>query len=160
MASNVLTEGILTIAVVIAASAVVAVFVQGSNQLNMVQSMVLQDAKETASTSITIVFAAQSSEREVKVWVKNTGRAQIDAAQIQRFDIFFGKVPSPALILYNGTYDRWDFEIVNDLDRDGRLDQGETLEITVAVSWSIGTGDYVVRVNTHNGVGDTYYFSL
>lgn len=145
---------------VIAASSVAVVFVQNAYQLNYAQSIYLQNTKDISITSIKIVFAINSSDNEVKVWIKNTGRYVFEQGQIKQFNIFFGPVTAPVPMFYNGSFDSWVFEIVNDYDEDGRLDPGETLEITITLNYTVLEGDYLVMANTHNGVDDKFFFSV
>lgn len=158
--SSVLTEGILTIAVVIAASTVAAVFVQSSYQLNQAQSSYFAMASDSASTAVKVVFAMNSSERQIAAWVKNTGRSHFSEAQIRQFDVFAGPVGTPQYVTYNGTISGWSFSIARDYDGDGNLDPGETLQMSIWFNYGISAGDYVVKVVTHNGVSDTYKFSV
>lgn len=158
--SSVLTEGILTIAVVIAASTVAAVFVQSSYQLNQAQSSYFAMASDSASTAVRVVFAINSSERGITAWVKNTGRSYFSEGQIRQFDVFAGPAGAPKYIPYNGTFSGWSFSIASDYDSDGNLDPGETLQISIWLDYSLSAGDYVVKVVTHNGISDTYQLSL
>ncbi len=158
--SSVLTEGILTIAVVIAASTVAAVFVQGSYQLNQAQSSYFAMASDSASTAVKVVFAIKSSENNLTVWVKNTGRSYFSGGQIRQFDLFAGLDGAPEYIAYNGSISGWSFSIAKDYDGDGNLDPGETLKISIWLNYNISAGDYIVKVVTHNGVSDSYRFSV
>lgn len=155
-----MTEGILTIAVVIAATAAAGMFIQSNLVLTSSQAYAFQDTRDAISTSIRIVFATNSSEDEFKIWVKNVGRNEIYPGSIQRFDLFFGRKGAATYIPFNGTATGWAFLMVNDVDLDGNLDPGETLEITISVPYAISAGDYQVKVSTHNGVADTFYFSV
>lgn len=158
--SSVLTEGILTIAVVIAASTVAAVFVQSSYQLNQAQNSYFAMASESASTALKVVFATNSSENGITVWLKNTGRTYFSEGQIRQFDVFAGPAGAPEYIPYNGTLSGWSFSIARDYDSDGNLDPGETLQLQIWLHYDLSAGDYVIRVVTYNGVSDTYTFSL
>ncbi|MDD1776210.1 MAG: hypothetical protein LUP94_02525 [Candidatus Methanomethylicus sp.] len=161
MATNVITEAIITIAVVVVASTAAFIFMQGSLRLNGAQLSAINDATETVSTSIKVIFATNSSQNIMKAWVKNTGQSQISPNALSDFNVFFGPRGNFSLMIFNQTLSpTWNYSLVNNGDSDLRFDPGETIEITLLLPYSISPGDYYLKIITSNGVNAEFYFAV
>lgn len=157
---GVLSESILTIAVVFASVTAAAVFMQNVTQFNSVQLSTAESAKKGIMTSIKVTFASNSSDI-VRVWVKNVGQSSIMSGELARFDLFFGPVGNFSRIPYGVPgVPSWNYTIAVDSDGDTRFDPGETIEINISLPYELSSGDYYLRIITHNGISDDYYFTV
>lgn len=156
-----MTEAILTIAVVIAASTAAAIFLQNSYQLNTSQLSAAQTAKDVMDTQLKIIFATNSSGNQVTFWVKNIGQSYIATGDIKNFNVFFGPTGSAMLVLFNGTsLPSWNFTLVNAVSSQTPFNPGYTLEIRIFLPYTLTSGDYYLRVVSNNGASADYYFSM
>lgn len=156
-----ITEAILTIASIIAVTVVAVAFMQNMASLSAAQTAVASASESSILTSIKIIFATNCSSNVVKAWVKNVGASSIPPGYISSFNVFFGPKGKFDLIPYNRhTPPYWNYTIVTEIDNDGDLDPGETLEITIVIPYTLSEGDYFLRVVTHNGISYNYFFSI
>jgi archaellum component FlaG (FlaF/FlaG flagellin family) len=156
-----MTEAILTIAVVIAASTAAAIFLQNSYQLNNSQLSAAQTAKDAMATQLKIIFATNSSHDEVTLWVKNIGTSYIQLAEINDFNVFFGPVGSTMLVPYNATtLPRWNFTLINVAGAPTAFYPSATVVIQIYLPNNLTGGDYYVRVVSDIGASTDYYFSI
>jgi len=162
--SHVITvEAIITIAVVVGASALAYAFTAGASTLTAtyIESQRAESVK--VKTAVKVVFAANSSETEVRVWVKNVGLTWMAGDLVARGDVFFGPSGNFTRIPH---YEEgmappyWTYEIAEDLDGDGVWDPSETIVITIVLSEPLQPGEYYVKYVTYNGVSDCMWFSI
>ena len=159
MASGIIGEAIMIIASVIVAGVLAGVIL---NQVGVFESTMVQttDAQqEKMLTKIKIIYASNSTDNVVDVFVKNIGRTPITF--LDSMDVFFGQIDQIERYQYdedNSYLDNtWDFkhgsaptvwQIMN------------TTQIQIDES-SLEKGvTYVVRVSAPNGIFDEYIFSL
>ena len=159
MASGIIGEGVMIVASVIVAGALAGVIL---NQVGVFQSTTVQatDAQqEKILTKIKIVYASNSTDNEVDIWVKNVGKQPITSNE--KLDVFFGEIDQVTSYTYDsaaGFVDgTWDFasgtaptvwQVMN------------TTQIEIDESSLQKDVTYVVRVTTPNGIFDEYIFSL
>lgn len=160
--SSITAEAYLTIAVIVAASALTVslnVSLQKIGDAERERALVF---KRDMEIRVSIIFASQYNSTSVKVWVKNVGRKTIEGSLIGTNDnLFFGKEGSFQHIPYNQTTTpTWVYTIVNDLDNDDNWDPSETIEITINYGTTLSAGDYFVRYAAYNGAYSDYSFSL
>jgi len=158
MASSIVSEGIVLIAVVVAAAMLSQVFLTtmtGIEQSSITMSKRLGDKMET---SVKVLSAVNSSSTSVKVWVKNTGTNIIPSSVIERSDVLFGTYGNYDYVDYSEAGVGWDFTLLNSDDTNWQ--NGETVEITITTSAALAKGDYYFSFNTFNGVSDDHYFSI
>jgi len=160
MSSVVISETYLVIAAVIAASVLGgAVWASGlnlSDALRANSGFIL----ERGRSSVDVIFAfGRSAVSTARVWVKNTGEKSYHPDEIKLADVFFGPRGNIARIPY-GTAGapRWSFTIAND-DGDDVWERGETLEITVYWTTTLGNNDFYFRITTHTGATDEILFT-
>ena len=159
MASGIIGEAIMIIASVIVAGVLAGVIL---NQVGVFESTMVQttDAQqEKMLTKIKIIYASNSTDNVVDVFVKNVGRTPITF--LDSMDVFFGQIDQIERYQYDEdtSYldNTWDFkhgsaptvwQIMN------------TTQIQIDES-SLEKGvTYVVRVSAPNGIFDEYIFSL
>ncbi len=157
---SVLSESILTIAVVFASVTAAAVFMQNTAQFNSIQLSTAESARESIMTALRVTFASNSSST-AKVWVKNVGQSSILSGDVAHFDLYFGPVGNFSRIPYNQiSTPTWNYTMAMDSDGDIRFDPGETIEITIYHSYVLPAGDYYLRITTHNGISYDHYFTV
>ncbi len=164
MSSVVLSEALLTVAVVVVASIFSVVFISNSQLFVDSQQEKMLKLAENMKVKIEIIFAdALQSNDTVKVWVKNIGQKPIPRQLIGLDSNIFLKKRGEAAwrIPYNvDTKPSWNFILPNNTDDE--WDPGETLEISIGLpSGALNVGDWIVRfVAPINGAYDDYVFSL
>jgi len=165
MASTVLSEAILTVAVIAAATILTAALIPNFQLILNSQTLKTLKLKEEAEIEVDIIFAnAIPSENTVKVWVKNVGYKSIHKSLIgSTSDIFFGKRGDAMLrIPYNASSPpTWTYTIPNDEDMDENWDPQETLEVTITLpANTLNAGDWIVRFTVYTGAYSDFTFSL
>lgn len=159
MASAVIGEGVMIIASVIVAGALAGVIL---NQVGVFESTIVEttDAQqEKMLTKVKIVYASNSTDDILDVWVKNTGKNPVTS--VSNMDVFFGEIDQVTSYGYDaaGAFSdgTWDFasgtaptvwQVLN------------TTRIQIDESSLQKDVTYVVRVGTPNGIFDEYIFSL
>lgn len=163
MSHVVTAEAIITIAVVVGASALAYAFTAGASSLTTTYLESQRAESVRVRTSIKIVFAANSSDTTVEVWVKNVGLTKLGDALVGQGDLFFGPSGNFTRIPYyedgmEPPY--WTYVIAEDLDGDGVWDPCETIRITIVLPQPLEPGEYFVKYVTYNGVSDYTWFSI
>ena len=159
MASGIIGEGVMIIASVIVAGALAGVIL---NQVGVFESTTIEATgaqQDKILTKIKVVYASNSTDNEVSVWVKNVGKNPIVAND--NIDVFFGEIGQVKGYSYDSAAgfvdDTWDFDsgtaptvwqVMNTTQIE--IDESSLQEDTT----------YVVRVTTPNGIFDEYIFSL
>ena len=159
MASAIIGEGIMIIASVIVAGALAGVIL---NQVGVFQSTIVETTgaqQEKMLTKVKIVYASNSTDNVVDVWVKNTGKNPVTS--VTNMDVFFGEIGQVTRYTYDASPsfsdNTWDFasgsaptvwQVLN------------TTQIEIDESSLQKDVTYVVRITTPNGIFDEYIFSL
>jgi len=163
MSHVVTAEAIITIAVVVGASALAYAFTAGASALTTTYLESQKAESIRVRTSVKIVFAANSSETEVSIWIKNIGLTRFGGSLIAQGDLFFGPSGNFTRIPYyedGMAPPYWTYEIAEDLDGDGVWDPCETIRITIVLPQPLESGEYFVKYVTYNGVSDYMWFSV
>jgi hypothetical protein len=154
--SLIISEGIILIAsIIIAAGFSVTVL----NQMGIFRSTLATAGaaeKEIALTRIKVIYATNSSDSQVDIWVKNIGTNQIVA--LDKMDVYFGKLNYVQSIPYNETSSpSWTFS-----NLDGNIwPQKETIQLSISYDGTLERNvNYLARISTPNGVSDDYIFSI
>jgi len=158
MASSIVSEGIVLVAVVVAAAMLSQVFLTAMTGIEQSSLTMSERLGDKMKTSIQVISAVNTSSTTVKVWVKNTGTYIMPSAVIQRGDVIFGKYGEFSLVEYAESGAGWDFRLLNSDDTNWQ--SGETIEVTITASTALSKGDYYFCFNTFNGVDDELYFSI
>jgi hypothetical protein len=155
MGSLIISEGIILIAsIIIAAGFTVTVL----NQMGIFKSTLATAGsaeKEIALTRIKVLYATNSSDNQIDLWVKNIGANQIVA--LDKVDVYFGKLSYVQMIPYNGTSaPSWEYAAPS-----STWSTKDTVEINISYDSTLERNvNYVVRISTPNGVSDDYIFSI
>ncbi|MBN2335072.1 hypothetical protein JXL21_05890 [Candidatus Bathyarchaeota archaeon] len=158
MASSIVSEGIVLVAVVIAAAALSQVFLSSMAGLEHGTLSMSERLSDKMQTSVDVISAVNTSSTTVKVWVKNTGETTIPSAVVEQSDILFGRFGNFSHVFYSESGAGWSYTILN--SEDDHWQGAETLELTITTSSDLVKGDYYVCFNTYNGVDDELYFSI
>lgn len=156
--SSVVSEGIILVAVVMAASLLSATFMSGISDIQSSTVTSTKDIGEAIKTHIKIIHAVNSSQTQVIIWIKNVGSTSIHPNQIEVSDLYFGEVGNFAHYDYESSGVGWNYSILDSAT--GKWSPQDTLEITVTLESALSNGDYFVSFSTHNGVKDDDYFSI
>lgn len=162
MAESVITVSIITIACVICATVLVSAIYPAMNRATSTTVSTSVKFSKRIETSVEIIEEANQSSYEY-VWVKNIGSAQLAQSQIEKSDVFFGKIGNFQRIPFNSALSltpSWNYSIENDKNGNERWDTGETLNITIKCSTTIDPGDYFFKIVLYNAVSDEDTFSI
>ncbi len=161
MSSAPITEGFFVIAAVIAASMLTATILPGVMHLSNSYSAQAANLQQKTDLQLTVVLAyGTSNTTSATVWVKNTGIVPLSKPLIDKSDLFFGPVGQYYTLKYGGAAPSWNYSIVNDLNGNGILDPGETMQITVTTASPLSPGDYYFQITTYLGTSFDYTFSI
>ncbi|MDH5807081.1 MAG: hypothetical protein QXW62_00685 [Candidatus Methanomethylicaceae archaeon] len=155
--SNVITESIMTIAIIIAASMVATTMIQSLYDMEIGNKVLLNNIKESILTKLKIIFVTNISSNELRIWIKNIGKKEIDYKFIEKFSIFLGKRGDIKYIPFgDSSKPFWNYSLINN----SILNPYETMEITVFLDSYIEPGDWYVRIITPLSEILEYEFSI
>lgn len=162
MSSTPITESYFIIVAVIAATVLTAAIIPSIATVSNVYTQQAQNFQDKGNLQVTIIFAeGVSGSKTATIWLKNTGISSLPSSLINQSELFFGPTGAFSRIQYNSTGGiGWHYTIVNDINHNGILDPGETLQITVTLQSSLSSGDYYVRFVTYLGTYSEYSFSM
>jgi archaellum component FlaG (FlaF/FlaG flagellin family) len=158
MAQSVISEGIILVAVVIAAATISQVFLSSIGGLQQGSIAMSEKLSDKMETEVVILKAVNTSDTTVKVWIKNTGSSIIPSAYIKEGDVLFGEFGNFAYQEYSESGAGWKFTILGGSDNNWQV--SETIEITVTAASVFVEGDYYFSFITHNGVKDEVIFTV
>lgn len=158
---KVITSGLLIIASIVAAIALINAVIPAMNESSGALLSANSSASDRIRTDIEVVHVASDtssgSEDQIIVWVKNVGPKKIDA--IESSDIFL-EMPSTVKQLSHGSgsgSEYWTYDIENGSE----WTQGVTLKMTAHLDdGSVTAGTYTVTVSLYNAVTATKDFSV
>ena len=113
--------------------------------------------KDIMLTKVKIVYATNTTDNNVNVWVKNIGANPVSSVDL--VDVYFGQIESAQRFSYNQT---------DQNDNTWRYDTVPSPVWQVMETASLNVTDnnlqkgrtYLVTVSTPNGVTDEYIFSI
>jgi flagellar protein FlaG len=159
MASGILTEGILIVASIIAATVMTGIVLSQVGSFESTFTSTSEGQKNEMLTKIKVIHAmynSTASPRTLEVWVKNIGIDPITAPT--SMDVYYGVVGSAQRIAYSSTggEDTWRFQPSTAPTLIQKMD---TVQIKITDS-DLTTGKtYLVRVTAPNGVYADYILS-
>ena len=157
MASGLIGEAILIIASVIVAGSIAGVVL---SQIGVFESSITQTSesqKDKLLTKIKIVFATNSSDNDVNIYVKNIGKQPI--VSLANMDVYFGPLNSADRFSYNEQTwqdNTWEF---NTTSTPTTWQSMETQQIDLNESDLAPGTTYEIQVTTPHGISDEYIFS-
>jgi len=156
--SSTVSEGIMLIAVVVAAVTLSQSFLQS---MNIIQTKAGETSKiigDKISTGVKIIYGYKVNDTSIKIWVKNTGDSILFPSNIADSDVFFGDENRIERVNYNVRGVGWNYVILS--EDTSRWRQGETIEILIMLGApSASASEYYVSFVTHNGVKTNLNFN-
>lgn len=156
--SSVVSEGIILVAVVVAASVLSFTFMSSIVDIQQSTTASTNDIGDAIRTSVKVIHAVNVTDQNVRVWVKNVGSNSIYSGDIERADLYFGEAGDFSRISYSEAGVGWSYTLLGASSE--KWNPQETLEILVTGSSTLSKGDYFVSFSTHNGIKDDEYFSI
>jgi flagellar protein FlaG len=159
MASGVMTEAILIIASIVVATSVAGIVMSKVGSFESTFTATSENQKNIMLTKLTIPYAIQNktSTNIVEVWVKNIGIDPI--INPASMDVYFGKVGSVKRYQYNSTSaidDTWQFKTLPTI-----IQKTDAVQIRITeVNPGLSAGTYMIRITAPNGVYADYIFSI
>lgn len=158
MAAGVMSEGILIIASVIIATSIAGVVMSQVGVFESTFTATSEGQKDIMLTKVKIVYATNTTDNHVNIWVKNIGINPI--AAVDKVDVYFGQIDQVQNIPYNQAAqnpDTWWFDTVPT----PVWQLMDTVSINITNPSSLQKSvTYVVTVTTPNGVTDEHIFSI
>ena len=158
MGSSVVSEGIVLVAVVIAAATISQVFLSSIGGLQQGSVAMSEKLSDKMETEIAILKAVNTSSTTVKVWIKNVGSSIMPLDSVKIGDVLFGEYGNFDYLTYSESGAGWDYTVLGSTD--SNWNPSETIEITVTTASALAKGDYYFSYTTHNGVNEELYFSI
>lgn len=158
MAQSVVSEGIILVAVVIAAATISQVFLSSIGGLQQGSIAMSEKLSDKMETDIAILKAVNTSDTAVKIWLKNIGTSTIPGALIKEGDVLFGEYGNFGYLEYSESGVGWRFSILGGTDNNWQ--SSETIEITITSETAFVKGDFYFSYITHNGVQDEMIFTI
>jgi len=155
-----MSEGILIIASVVIATSIAGVVMSQVGVFESTFTATSENQKDIMLTKVKIVYATNTTDNNISIWVKNIGINPITA--VNKLDVYYGEIDQVINIPYEEGClptcldDRWDYD--NKPDPFWQIMDTFSLNITDDDLQKNVT--YVVTVTTPNGVTDEHIFSL
>jgi len=155
-----MSEGILIIASVVIATSIAGVVMSQVGVFESTFTATSENQKDIMLTKVKIVYATNTTDNNISIWVKNIGINPITA--VNKLDVYYGEIDQVINIPYEEGClptcldDRWDYD--NKPNPFWQIMDTFSLNITDDDLQKDVT--YVVTVTTPNGVTDEHIFSL
>lgn len=148
MSAETITTALFLITAVVASAVLInAVYPVIQNMAGTFSSSTHESDVRIRTDFKIIATSATESAGTAQVWMKNIGSERISISEIQRSDVFCGKVGNFDHLTYTNSIPQdkqWtaDFGPGYDLNANGFWDSGETLKVTAKTSVSSGDRIY------------------
>ncbi len=157
MAAGIISEGILIIASVVIATSIAGIVMSQVGVFESTFTATTENQKDIMLTNVKIVYATNTTNSNVIIWVKNIGINPIVAAN--KTDVYFGEINQVMNIPHDpkGNEDtwRWDAPLPQPI---WQISDTHSINITDA---DIVPGvTYQVTIITPNGVDDEEIFTI
>ncbi|WP_042684314.1 hypothetical protein [Candidatus Nitrosotenuis chungbukensis] len=156
MASGVMTEAILIIASIVVATSVAGIVMSKVGSFESTFTATSESQKNIMLTKLAIPYAIQNatSTTIIEVWVKNVGIDPV--TNPTSMDVYFGPIDSLKRYQYDtsATDDTWKFKTLPTI-----IQKSDAVQIRITET-SLSAGTYMVRVTAPNGVYSDYIFSI
>ncbi len=157
MAAGIMSEGILIIASVVIATSIAGIVMSQLGVFESTFTATTENQKDIMLTNVKIVYATNTTEANVVIWIKNIGVNPIVDAN--KTDVYFGEINQVMYIPHDpdGAEDtwRWDAPLPQPI---WQISDTHSINITDA---DIVPGvTYQVTVTTPNGVDDEEIFTI
>jgi flagellar protein FlaG len=156
MASGVMTEAILIIASIVVATSVAGIVMSKVGSFESTFTATSESQKNIMLTKLTIPYAIRNSTSTsiAEVWVKNIGVDPI--TNPTSMDVYFGPIGSIKRYQYDtsGADDTWKFKTLPTI-----IQKSDVVQIRITESSLAASTTYMVRITAPNGVYFDYIFS-
>lgn len=158
MASGVMTEAILIIASIVVATSVAGIVMSKVGSFESTFTATSESQKNIMLTKLTIPYAIKNatSTNIVEVWVKNVGIDPV--TNPTSMDVYFGPIGSVKRYQYDTSAidDTWKFKTLPTI-----IQKTDAVQIRITESNpGLSAGTYMVRITAPNGVYSDYIFSI
>lgn len=154
MSSLVITEGILIVVSVIAASALGSIVISQVGTFDSHYTNTVNVQKDIMLTKTQIIHAINSTDTEANIWIKNIGSSSM--SNLDSMDVFFGKNNQAQRITYQAvTNPSWTIENNSTI-----WNPAQTLKIVITSNVSFESGIYSVIITAPNGVQSETVMSM
>ncbi len=151
MGYSIISEGLVLIAAVIAATSMAMAVISNLHQLQELQSSVVRDLRDRSMTKVAVVAVIESpshSGHELRVYLKNVGQRELTLSDLHGMTAMIVSSSWSGVLRYSadGSPGTWSIE--------GSLravPRGETFVIRLHLSTSLGRGEHVLRLVLPNG---------
>ena len=156
MASGVMTEAILIIASIVVATSVAGIVMSKVGSFESTFTATSESQKNIMLTKLTIPYAIRNSTSTniVEVWVKNIGVDPVTSPT--SMDIYFGPIGSVKRYQYDTSDidDTWEFKTLPTI-----IQKSDVVQIRITETSLAASTTYMVRITAPNGVYSDYIFS-
>ena len=156
MASNLIGEAILIIASVIVAGSVAGIVMSKVGVFESTVTSTSEAQKDKMLTKIEIIYASNSTDTDLNVWVKNIGKNPVSG--LNKADLYFGPIDAASRFPYvlGGGADSWEYHP----SLPTLWQEMDTVQLNVTDDDLTKNTTYFLRFTTPNGVSDDYIFTL
>ncbi len=151
MGYSIISEGLVLIAAVIAATSMAMAVISNLHQLQEIQSSIVRDLRERAATKLAVVAVIESpspSGKDLLVYVKNVGLRELTLSELQGMTAMIVSSSWTGVLKHStdGSPGTWSIEgSVKTVLR------GETVVIRLHLPTALGRGEHVLRLILPNG---------
>ena len=157
-----MSEGILIIASVVIATSIAGVVMSQVGVFESTFTATSESQKDIMLTKVKIVYATNTTDNNVSIWVKNIGINPI--TDVNKLDVYYGEIDQVLNMVYTEGCiaadtcidEQWDY----DLKPDPLWQIMDTFSLNITDFDLQRDVTYVVSVTTPNGVTDEHIFSL
>jgi archaellum component FlaG (FlaF/FlaG flagellin family) len=151
MGYSVISEGLVLIAAVIAATSMAMAVISNLQQLQELQSSIVRDLRDRAATKLAVVAVIESPSQPgqvFRVYLKNVGLRELTLAELQGMTVMIVSSSWTGVLRYSadGSPGTWSIE-----GSVRAVLRGETLAIRLQLPTSLGRGEHVLRLVLPNG---------
>ncbi|MEW6044477.1 MAG: flagellin [Thermoproteota archaeon] len=159
MASGILTEGILIVASIIAATVMTGIVLSQVGSFESTFTSTSENQKNEILTKLKVIhvmYNSTASPETMEIWVKNIGIDPITTPT--SMDVYYGEVGAAQKVPYStsGSQDTWRFEPSTAPTMIQKMD---TVQIKITDSDLAAGKTYEIRVAAPNGVYADYILS-
>ncbi len=156
--SSIISEGLVLIAAVIAATSMAMAVISNLNQLQELQTSVVRDLRDRAMTNLAVVAVLyEPSGPELRVYLKNVGTRALTPSDIQGMTVMLVSSSWSGALRYSADGSPGTWSVSGSLKT---VLRGDTFLIRLHLPTSLGRGEHVLRLVLPNGSVFEDVFSL
>ena len=157
MSSSTISDGLILISVIIAASTISITFFNSISTVEEYNKAQFSHIQNNIQTSLKVIHFQKTGNNTIDFWVKNIGEYTFSENEIKQFDILFGRTDSISVYsLQNNSHSEYSFEN----NRTKYWLSGDTIHISITSTSKLERGDYYFSFNSPFGSNHRYGFSL